>query len=254
MRLSGKVALVTGAGRGIGQAIALALAKEGADIGVNAAHLSSAEGTAETIKQLGRRAIAIEADVAEVDQVGKMVNRVINELGGIHILVNNAGVNLEIVPTVEQSLEKWDRTMSVNVRGIYLCCRQAGQWMIAHEMGKIINIASNFGMSGFPMRTAYSPSKAAVINMTKDLAVEWGKYSINVNCIAPGYTMTDMVKNWIKQGKFDLETLQRRTPLGRLATPDDIANAAVFLASDEARNITGVTLPVDGGWIAYGYI
>lgn len=104
------------------------------------------------------------------------------------------------------------------------------------------------------MRTAYSPSKAAVINMTKDLAAEWGKYSINVNCIAPGYTMTDMIKNWIAQGKFDLETLQRRTPLGRLATPDDIANAAVFLASDEAKSITGVTLPVDGGWIAYGYI
>jgi len=155
---------------------------------------------------------------------------------------------------VEQSLEKWDRTMSVNVRGVYLCCRQAAQWMTAHKTGKIINIASNFGMSGFPMRTAYSPSKAAVINMTKDLAVEWGKYSINVNCIAPGYTMTDMVKNWIKQGKFDLETLQRRTPLGRLAAPDDIANAAVFLASDEAKSITGVTLPVDGGWIAYGYI
>ncbi|HUS04317.1 MAG TPA: SDR family NAD(P)-dependent oxidoreductase [Dehalococcoidia bacterium] len=251
---SGKVALVTGAGRGIGRAIALALAGEGADVGVDALHLSSAEETVKTIKELGQRAIAIEADVAEADQVKKMIGRVIDELGSIDILVNNAGVNLEIVPTVEQSLEKWDRMMSVNVRGTYLCCREAGKWMIAHRRGKIINIASIFGIRGFPMRTAYSPSKAAIINMTMDLAAEWGKYNINVNCIAPGFVLTDMVKNWIEQGKFDLETLQRRTPLGRLTTPEDIAKAAIFLSSDEANNITGVTLPVDGGWISYGYI
>jgi len=255
MKLSGKVALVTGAGRGIGRAIALALAREGADIGVNAAHLSSAEGTAKAVKELGRRAIAIEADVSEADQVDRMVNRVINELGGIHILVNNVGGSIEeLVPTVEQSLEKWDRTMSVNVRGTYLCCRQVGKWMIAHSMGKIINIASIAGMRGVPMRTAYASSKAAVINMTQDLAVEWAKYNINVNCIAPGDIMTDMVKNFMKEGYFDLEAHQKRIPLGRLGTPEDIGNAAVFLASDEARHITGVTLPVDGGWIAYGYL
>lgn len=256
MKLSGKVALVTGAGRGIGRAIAFALAAEGADIGVNDADLSSAEATAKAVKKLGRRAIAIEADVSEADQVEEMVNRVIDELGGIHILVNNAGVFLEVVPTVEQSLEKWDRTMSVNVRGTYLCCRQVGKWMIAHSMGKIINIASIAGMRGVPMRTAYAPSKAAVINMTQDLAVEWAKYNINVNCIAPGPIVTDLIKNFIKKGILDLETLQRRTPLGRLATPDDIANAVVFLASDQANCITGVILPVDSGLAAsaYGYL
>ncbi len=255
MKLSGKVALVTGAGRGIGRAIALALAREGANIGVNAAHLSSAEGTAKAVRELGRRAIAIEADVSEADQVDKMVNRVINELGGIHILVNNVGGSIEeLVPTVEQSLEKWDRTMSTNIRDTYLCCRQVGKWMIAHRMGKIINIASIAGMGGWPTFTAYSPAKAAVINMTQDLAVEWGKYNINVNCIAPGFVMTDLIKKFIKEGHYDSEALQKRTPLGRLATPEDIGNAAVFLVSDEAKQITGVTLPVDGGWTAYGYL
>ena len=126
--------------------------------------------------------------------------------------------------------------------------------MVTHKTGKIINIASMFGMSGFPMRTAYSPSKAAVINLTQDLAVEWAKDNINVNCIAPGYVMTDLLRALIKQGKLDLEALQRRTPLGRLGTPEEIGNAAVFLVSDEANYITGATLAVDGGWSAYGYI
>ncbi|MEA3253600.1 MAG: 3-oxoacyl-ACP reductase family protein [Chloroflexota bacterium] len=254
MKLDGKAALVTGAGKGIGQAIALALAREGADVAVNAAHLSSAAGTAKAIEKLGRKAIPIEADVADVEQVEKMVSRVIDELGGIHILVNNAGVNLEIAPTIEQSVEKWDRIMAINLRGTYLCSREAGKWMVPHKTGKIVNIGSNFGLGGFPMRTAYSPSKAAVINLTQDLAVEWGKYNINVNCVAPGYVMTDLIKKFIEEGKFDVETLKKRTPLGRLATPEDVASAVVFLLSEEARHITGVTLTVDGGWAAYRYI
>lgn len=246
MKLSGKVALVTGAGRGIGRAIALALAAEGADIAVNAAHLSSAEGTTEAIKKLGRRAIAIEADVSKAGQVDRMVGRVINELGGIHILVNNAGV-FQVAPAVEQSLQKWDWIMAVNLRGTYLCCQKVGKWMIVHRTGKIINLASVTGMGGVPMRSAYAPSKAAVINLTQDLAVEWGKYNINVNCIAPGAVLTDLIKNSIEEGTINVKEVERRTPLGRIAAPEDIANAAVFLASDEANFITGVILPVDGG-------
>ncbi len=246
MKLSGKVALVTGAGRGIGRAIALALAAEGADIAVNAAHLSSAEGTTEAIKKLGRRAIAIEADVSKAGQVDRMVGRVINELGGIHILVNNAGV-FQVASAVEQSLQKWDWIMAVNLRGTYLCCQKVGKWMIVHRTGKIINLASVTGMGGVPMRSAYAPSKAAVINLTQDLAVEWGKYNINVNCIAPGAVLTDLIKNSIEEGTINVKEVERRTPLGRIAAPEDIANAAVFLASDEANFITGVILPVDGG-------
>ena len=246
MKLSGKVALVTGAGRGIGRAIALALAAEGADIAVNAAHLSSAEGTTEAIKKLGRRAIAIEADVSKAGQVDRMVGRVINELGGIHILVNNAGV-FQVASAVEQSLQKWDWIMAVNLRGTYLCCQKVGKWMIVHRTGKIINLASVTGMGGVPMRSAYAPSKAAVINLTQDLAVEWGKYNINVNCIAPGAVLTDLIKNSIEEGTINVKEVERRTPLGRIAAPEDIANAALFLASDEANFITGVILPVDGG-------
>ena len=253
MTLNGKIALVTGAGRGIGQAIALALARKGADIAVNSAHLSSAERTAELIRQIGSRVIAIKADVANPRQVETMVNRVITNFGGIHILINNAGVNLEFAPTVEQSTDKWDRTINVNLRGTYLCCREAGRWMVAHGSGKIVNIASIAGMTGVSMRTAYSPSKAAIMNLTKVLAVEWGKYNINVNCIAPGYVLTDLVKEIIKQCQLDLKTLQRRTPLGRLTTVEDVASATLFLVSDEAKNITGVTLPVDGGWSVHGW-
>lgn len=255
MKLKDKVALVTGAGRGIGQGIALVFAKEGADIAVNASHLSSAEGTAKAVRELGRKAIAIEADVSEADQVEKMVKKVIKEFGGIHILVNNVGGSLEeLVPTLEQSLEKWDRMLETNLRDTYLCCREVGKWMVSHKTGKIINIASIVGMSGWPTWTAYGPAKAGVINMTMALAVEWGKYNINVNCIAPGFILTDLIKQFMAEGHYDVEALIKRTPLGRLGTPEDIGNAAVFLASEDAKQITGVTLPIDGGWTAYGYL
>ena len=126
--------------------------------------------------------------------------------------------------------------------------------MVSHKTGKIINIASIVGMSGWPTWTAYGPAKAGVINMTMALAVEWGKYNINVNCIAPGFILTDLIKQFIAEGHYDVEALIKRTPLGRLGTPEDIGNAAVFLASDDAKHITGVTLPIDGGWTAYGYL
>jgi len=253
MKLSGKVALVTGAGRGIGQAIALTFAEEGADVAVNALHLSSAEDTVKEIRKLGKRAIAIEADVAEVDDVDRMVDRALDELGKIDILVNNAGDRSENVPTVEQSIEKFDRTLSTHLRGTYLCCRRVGRWMISQKGGRILNISSVAGITGFPMRTAYGAAKAGIIHLTKVLAVEWAKHNINVNSIAPGYILTPRIEAGVEEGKFDLELIIRRTPLGRLGEPDDIARAALFLVSDEAKYITGVTLPVDGGWLAYGY-
>ena len=246
-KLGGKIALITGAGRGIGRAIALLFAKEGADIAINDIELASAEETANLVKQIGRRSIPIRADVAESDAVESMVDRVVQELGGLHILVNNAGIPPQVVPTTEQSLEYWDKVIKVILRGTYLCSRYAGRWMIEHRTGKIINIASIAGKEGFPMRTEYGPAKAGVINMTKALAIEWAKYNINVNCIAPGFVMPLMTK-----GKLRIEVLEEKIPLGRLAKPDDIAKAALFLVSDDASYVTGAVLYVDGGCAANG--
>jgi NAD(P)-dependent dehydrogenase (short-subunit alcohol dehydrogenase family) len=252
--IKGKVALVTGSGKGIGKAIALRFSEAGAAMAINAAHLSSAQSTADDITQFGGRAIAIEADVTDVVAVDEMIDRVIQELGGIDILVNNAGIGSELVPTVEQSVEKFDRLIAVHLRGTYLCCRKVGKFMIEKKYGKILNIASIAGMAGMPMRTAYGSAKAGIINLTRILAVEWAQYDINVNCISPGLILTPMIESYIKEGSLEAEPLEKRHPLGRFGKPEEIADAALFLVSDHASWITGVNLPVDGGWSAYGYI
>jgi len=253
MRFAGKAVLVTGGGRGIGQSIALGFAREGASVAVNAAHLATAEDTATQIRQAGGKALAIEANVADESQVKAMIDRVVRELGGLDILVNNAGVSQPIMPTLEQDTADWDRVMATNLRSAYLCSKAAGKHMVAQHSGKIVNIASITGLTGQPMRTAYAPSKAAMLNLTKALAVEWGPYNINVNAVAPGYVMTDLVRNFISQGKVNEEAMLKRTPLGRLSAPEDIAEAVMFLASDAARNITGIHIPVDAGWSVNGW-
>ena len=253
MRFAGKAVLVTGGGRGIGQSIALGFAREGASVAVNAAHLATAEDTATQIRQAGGKALAIEANVADESQVKAMIDRVVRELGGLDVLVNNAGVSQPIMPTLEQDTADWDRVMATNLRSAYLCSKAAGKHMVAQHSGKIVNIASITGLTGQPMRTAYAPSKAAMLNLTKALAVEWGPYNINVNAVAPGYVMTDLVRNFISQGKVNEEAMLKRTPLGRLSAPEDIAEAVMFLASDAARNITGIHIPVDAGWSVNGW-
>ena len=253
MRFKDKTVLVTGGGRGIGRAIAVGFAREGASVAINAAHLSSAEEAAQIAREFGGRVIAIEADVAAEDQVNKMVDRTVNELGGIHVLVNNAGIGQPLVPLLEQDTADFDRTIAINLRGTYVCCKAAARGMIERRSGNIVNIASITAHTGPPMRTAYASSKAAVVNLTMALAVELAKYNINVNSISPGYVLTDLVKNFLSQGKINEEAILSRTPLGRMSTTDDIANATLFLASDDARNITGTDLLVDGGWTANGY-
>ncbi len=253
MRFRDKSVLVTGGGRGIGRAISLGFAREGALVAVNAAHLASAEEAAALICEAGGRAIAIEADVTDEGQVIAMVDRVVSEFGCIDVLVNNAGTSHPIIPTLEQNTADFDRVIATNLRSAYICCKAAGKYMVPRESGKIVNVASISGLSGQPMRTGYAPSKAGMINMTMALAVEWGRHNINVNAVSPGHVLTDMVRGSISKGILDEQRLVNRTSLGRLSTPEDIANAVLFLASEDARAITGISLTIDCGWMANGF-
>lgn len=252
MKLKGKAALITGAGSGIGRAMALVFAREGADIAVGDIDLESAAKTAEEVRQIGPKAIAIKADVGEPRDVDMMVDRTIDELGGIHILINNAGAVDEGVGTVDSSVEFWDKVVKVNLRGTYLCSRRAGKWMISHKTGKIVNIGSIAGIAGLAPRPSYGPAKAGVIHLTRCLATEWAAYNINVNCITPGFVWTPMLEGLFKKTHTDVAVIEKRIPLGYLAKPEDIANVALFLVSDEARYITGAILPADGGFLAAG--
>ncbi len=250
MNLQGKTALITGAGSGIGQAIAVLFARECADIVVNDIDLPSAEATAARIRRIGRNVICVVADVSDAGQVGAMVSRVIEEMGGIHILVNNAGM-LEYGSMIEeQTTERWDKVVAANLRSVYLCCRRVGQWMASHGGGKIVNIASIAGISAAPFSPGYGAAKAGAINLTRSLAADWGKYKINVNCIAPGIVDTPLTRRTITAWS-NPEKIKQNIPLGRFGEVEDIASAALFLVSDEAGYITGITLPVDGGWLAY---
>ena len=247
MKLAGKTALITGAGSGIGRATALLFAEEGAAIAVNDINLSAAEETADAIKLKGHRAIAIKASVAEIVEVETMVDRVINELGGIQILVNNAGIALG-GPTTDLPLESLENILRVNLIGPFLCCQKAGRWMIQNGGGKIINVASVAGMRGVDGGAAYSSSKAGLVNLTRSLAIEWAKYNIIVNAIAPGFIKTPMQLDASEVGEEIIEEMKKRIPQKRFGEAEEVAKAALFLASDDVSHVTGVILPVDGGY------
>jgi NAD(P)-dependent dehydrogenase (short-subunit alcohol dehydrogenase family) len=257
MRLEGKTALITGAGTGIGQSTAVLFAKEGADIIAANLDLSEAEETVEVVKKLGRKGMAVAADISETQDIYAVFDRAIKEFGNINILVNNAGVPAIPVSNVfeikDKYIDAWDKVFEINVRAAFLCSQQAAEWMKTHGGGKIVNVGSQTGIAGVPYVNAYGPSKAALINMTRSLAVEWAKYKINVNCVAPIWTLTRRLEKAIEKGIVSIEEIKNRCPMGRPAEPEDVAKAILFLASDDAEFITGITLPVDGGWLAYGY-
>ncbi len=244
MRFKGKVVLVTGAGSGIGQATAILFARKGAAVAVNDINLLSAEQTVATIAQTGGKAIALKADVADEKEVVDMVKEVIINLGGVNILINNAGIGGNY-PLLESSVEIWDRINAVILRGAYLCCREAGRWMVNHNSGKIVNISSIAALRFRANMSAYASAKAGLINFTRELALEWASHNINVNCIIPGGIKTPMTKNLL--ATFSQQQIRDLIPLGRIGEPEDVARAALFLASDDASFITGAALPVDGG-------
>jgi NAD(P)-dependent dehydrogenase (short-subunit alcohol dehydrogenase family) len=245
--LEGKTAIVTGAGRGIGKSIAGAFASAGAKVIVNDVDLDAAEQVCREIRDRGGFAKSAKADVRVSAEVAEMVQTAVRDLGGIHVMVNNAGIILR-KPAEEILEEEWDRVIQINLKGTFLCAQAAARAMIAAEKGgRIINISSVMGAVALPPRAAYCASKGGIINLTRDLAAEWAPHGIVVNGIAPGWTVTEMTHGYFSQEPVRKYLLER-IPLNRLGKPEDIAHMAVFLASDYADYITGQTIFVDGGW------
>jgi NAD(P)-dependent dehydrogenase (short-subunit alcohol dehydrogenase family) len=252
--LAGKVALVTGASRGIGKACALALAEAGADVVCAATTAANAEPVAEQVRALGRRALAAAAEVQDAAQVGALFDAAEGALGGVDILVNNAGISVPQL-ILEMDETTWDRVVDTNLKGVFLCAQRAARGMQARGAGgAIVNIGSLAGENAFPMRANYCASKAGVHHLTRVMAIEWARLGIRVNCVAPGYVLTELVQELHAQGRLQISALEARTPQGRLGTPRDIADAVVYLAGDGAAYVTGSVLLVDGGWHAYGHV
>lgn len=245
MRLKNKVAIITGGGRGIGHGIAVAFAREGAKVVIAGRDLEKLESTA---KEIGPACLPMLADVSQAGDIARLVDSAAAAWGGIHILVNNAGV---LLPGTAEShtVEEWDQTFAINVRGLWLLSRAVLPHMRATGSGSIVNIASVLSLVAARNRVAYSASKGAVLALTRAMALDHAREKIRVNCICPGIVDTEMV------ARFNLDETARRQrlalhPLGRFAQPEDIAGAAVFLASDESSWVTGAAFPVDGGYTA----
>lgn len=240
MTSANRVALVTGASRGIGKAIALALAREGANVAINGRNTERLEMVANKIRDMKRRVLVIKADVSISSEANRMVKTVVGKFAKVDILVNNAGI-YETISLEEMTEAQWDRIMAVNLKGTFNCSKAVIPFMKHQKWGKIVNIASDAGKTGGMIPVAhYAASKAGIICFTKSLAREFGPYGVTVNAVSPGIIDTEMAKTVLKRRKASI-------PLGRIGTPEDVANAVLFLVSDEASYITGEILDVNGG-------
>ena len=249
--LAGKTALVTGASRGIGQAIAVGYAKAGADVAISA---RSAEGLAETqaaVEALGRKAFVIPADVTDRDAIRAMVDESIAALGHLDIVVNNAGGTSFMVPLTELRFEGWAKVMRLNTDSVVHVLQAVGPHLLERGTGSVVNVASVAGLGGAPMVTPYAASKAAVVSLTRSVAVEWASRGVRVNALAPGWTATDLNRAlWENE---DISNQMTATiPMGRWGKAEEMVGAAVFLGSDSASYVTGQVLVVDGGIVANG--
>lgn len=253
MKLDGKVCVITGAARGIGAAIAEEYARAGGRIAILELDLDAADAFAADLRAGGHEARAYACDVADRASVQAAAQQVAADLGPCDVLVNNAGIAL-IGPSLDFPEEQWRRSLDIMVTGVFFCCQAFGRHMVEGDGGAVVNISSMNATVAFPMRLAYNAAKAAVNQMTEVLAIEWAEHGVRVNSIGPGVTRTALVDKGIRDGHIDERKYVARTPMKRLGRPDEIAKAALYLASEDASFVTGHFLVVDGGWTAYGFV
>ncbi len=246
--LTGRVAMVTGASKGLGEGAALALAHAGADVVVTAREVERVQPVAAQIEQMGRAALPLALEVRSIDSIDTAIAAARERFGRIDILVNNAGVNIP-EPALEVSEEHWDRVLDINLKGLFFCAQRVGRVMVEQGYGKVINVGSQMGLVGGKLRAAYCSSKGGVVQLTKALAIEWAEHGINVNGVAPTFLETPFTAKMFENKEFHDEVVGNIL-FGRLGQVEDVLGAIVFLASSASDLITGHTLLVDGGWTA----
>ena len=250
MRLDGKVALVSGAGSGIGRAVAVAAAEAGADCAVTElpGRLADLDATCESIESLGRRALPVPLQLPDLDSIDAAVKAVVGTFDRVDVLVNNAGVNIPR-DALELNEADWDGVLDVNLKGTFFLSQRVARHMVEDGGGRIVNVASQNGVVGYYKRAAYCSSKAGVVNLTRVLAIEWAPHHINVNAVGPTFILTPLTQSTFDDPDLRADLLSR-IPAGRVGQPEDVVGAVIFLASPAADLITGHTLLVDGGWTA----